>query len=58
MAWAFLTDPSAGLNGHPGLIWMNIIIFVSGLVIYFVAKAVQQSRGVDVSKRFAEIPVE
>jgi hypothetical protein len=37
---------------------MNILIFVSGLVIYFIAKAVQQSRGVDVSKRFAEIPVE
>jgi basic amino acid/polyamine antiporter, APA family len=58
MAWAFLTDPSAGLNGHPGLIWMNILIFVSGLVIYFIAKSVQSRRGVDVSKRFAEIPVE
>jgi hypothetical protein len=37
---------------------MNILIFVSGLVIYFIAKAVQSNRGVDVSKRFAEIPVE
>jgi hypothetical protein len=43
MAWAFLTDPSAGLNGHPGLIWMNIIIFFSGLVIYAVAKAVSET---------------
>ncbi|MGH2750475.1 MAG: hypothetical protein ACRDK3_06335 [Actinomycetota bacterium] len=58
MAWAFLTDPSAGLNGKPGLIWMNIGIFFSGLVIYAVAKAVQRSRGVDISKRFAEIPIE
>ncbi|MGH2675509.1 MAG: APC family permease [Actinomycetota bacterium] len=58
MAWAFLTDPSAGLVGHPGLVWMNIIIFVSGLVIYYVAKAIQRSRGVDISKRFAEIPIE
>jgi basic amino acid/polyamine antiporter, APA family len=58
MAWAFLTDPSAGLNGHPGLIWMNVGIFFSGLVIYYIAKAVQKGRGVDISRRFAEIPIE
>jgi amino acid transporter len=58
MAWAFLTDPSAGLNGHPGLIAMNIVIFVSGFVIYLAARALQRRRGVDISKRFAEIPVE
>jgi APA family basic amino acid/polyamine antiporter len=57
-AWAFLTDPSAGLSGRPFLVWMNIIIFISGFVIYYIAKAVQRSRGVDVSRRFAEIPVE
>jgi basic amino acid/polyamine antiporter, APA family len=58
MAWAFLTDPSAGLNGRPALVWMNIGIFLSGLVIYFVARAVQRRRGVDISRRFAEIPIE
>jgi amino acid transporter len=58
MAWAFLTDPSAGLNGKPGLIAMNIVIFFSGLVIYAVARTVQRNRGVDLSKRFAEIPIE
>ena len=58
MAWAFLTDPSAGLNGKPELIWMNVLIFLSGLVIYFVAKAIQRARGVDISRRFAEIPIE
>jgi basic amino acid/polyamine antiporter, APA family len=57
-AWAFLTDPSAGLNGRPFLVWMNIIIFVSGFVIYYIAKAVQRGRGVDISRRFAEIPIE
>jgi basic amino acid/polyamine antiporter, APA family len=57
-AWAFLTDPSAGLNGRPALVWMNIGIFVSGLVIYFIARAVQRGRGVDISRRFAEIPIE
>jgi APA family basic amino acid/polyamine antiporter len=58
MAWAFLVDPSAGLNGHPGLIWLNVLIFFSGLVIYALARGAQARRGVDVSKRFAEIPVE
>ena len=57
-AWAFLTDPSAGLNGRPALVWMNIGIFASGLVIYFIARAVQRGRGVDISRRFAEIPIE
>ena len=58
MAWAFLTDPSAGLNGRPGLVWMNIGIFASGLVIYGIARAVQRSRGVDISRAFKELPAE
>ena len=58
MAWAFLADPSAGLKGHPVLIWMNIGIFVSGFVIFYIAKAVQKSRGIDISKSFAQLPVE
>jgi APA family basic amino acid/polyamine antiporter len=58
MAWAFWTDPSAGLVGHPGNKILNFAIFASGLVIYFLAKAIQRQRGVDVSQRFKEIPVE
>jgi basic amino acid/polyamine antiporter, APA family len=58
MAWAFWTDPSAGLNGKLSTKILNFAIFASGLVIYFVAKAVQRTRGVDVSQRFKEIPVE
>lgn len=58
MAWAFWTDPSAGIAGHTSTKILNFAIFASGLVIYFVAKAVQRSRGVDVSQRFKEIPVE
>jgi hypothetical protein len=37
---------------------MNVAIFVSGLVIYVVAKAVQRSRGVDISAAYRELPVE
>lgn len=58
MAWAFWTDPSAGLNGKLSTKILNFAIFGSGLVIYFVAKAIQRTRGVDVSQRFKEIPVE
>lgn len=58
MAYAFLTDPSAGLNGKPGLIALNVGIWLSGLVIYYVARAVQRRRGVDISRRFQELPVE
>jgi amino acid transporter len=57
-AWAFWTDPSAGINGKLSTKILNFAIFGSGLVIYFVAKAIQRMRGVDVSRRFKEIPVE
>jgi hypothetical protein len=36
----------------------NVAIFLSGFVIYFVARALNRSRGVDIEKRFAEIPIE
>lgn len=58
MAWAFWTDPSAGINGELSTKILNFAIFASGLVIDFAAKALQRTRGVDVAKRFKEIPVE
>jgi len=58
MAWVFLRDPSAGLNGNPKMVWFNIIVFLSGLVVYYVAKFVQRSRGVDVDLSFKQVPEE
>jgi amino acid transporter len=58
MGWAFWTDPSAGLVGHTVNKVLNFAIFASGLVIYLVAMLVQRTRGVDVSQRFKEIPIE
>jgi amino acid transporter len=58
MAWAFWTDPNAGIDGKTSTKILNFAIFGSGLVIYFAAKAIQRMRGVDVSRRFKEIPVE
>jgi basic amino acid/polyamine antiporter, APA family len=60
----FWKDPFAGLRNLNdgsrywwGVIY-NVAIFASGFVIYFVAKALNRSRGVDIEKRFAEIPIE
>jgi len=57
-AWAFLVDPSAGLNGHPALILMNVLIFLSGFVIYWVARAIQRGRGIDIDLLNQELPAE
>ncbi|MDX6629514.1 MAG: basic amino acid/polyamine antiporter, family [Gaiellales bacterium] len=59
----FLRDPFAGLQHADGsYYWERIIynaaIFLSGLVIYIVARYLNARRGIDVGKRFAEIPVE
>jgi basic amino acid/polyamine antiporter, APA family len=59
----FLKDPFAGFQHADGSwywtrIIYNLAIFASGLVIYYVARAISLRRGVDVEKRFAEIPVE
>jgi APA family basic amino acid/polyamine antiporter len=61
----YLKDPLAGFHhGFTGGAWYwtrilyNIGIFLSGLVIYAIARAINRSRGVDIDKRFAEIPVE
>jgi APA family basic amino acid/polyamine antiporter len=58
MAWVFLRDPSAGLYGNPKMVWFNVIVFFSGLVVYYVAKFVQRSRGVDVELSFKQVPEE
>jgi basic amino acid/polyamine antiporter, APA family len=58
MAWVFLRDPSAGLHGKPWMIVLNICVFLSGLVVYYIAKYVQRSRGVDVALSFKQVPEE
>jgi amino acid transporter len=67
MEWIFLNDPNAGLlsttapffSQFPyGMAWFNVAIFLSGLLLYFGAKAVQSRRGVNVDLSYKEIPVE
>jgi amino acid transporter len=56
MGWAFLNDPLSGMTRF--MIGFNVVIFLSGLVVYYVAKWVQARRGVDVSLSFKQIPEE
>jgi len=61
MEWDYLNDPLSGLGtSGQGLVMLivNIAIFISGLVIYFIARTLQNRRGVDVSAAFSEIPVD
>lgn len=55
-AWVFLNDPNAGMT-RPMVIF-NVVVFLSGLVVYYVAKWVQARRGVDVSLSYKELPKE
>ncbi len=72
MAWVYLKDPLSGLSATPkhegggiflhsrsfDMFLLNILIFLSGLVIYFVARAVRQREGVNLDATFQEIPIE
>ncbi|MBI3648856.1 MAG: APC family permease [Actinobacteria bacterium] len=72
MAWVYLHDPLSGLSWHPvhegggiflhsrtfNMFLLNILIFLSGLVIYLVARAVQSRRGIELDATFKEIPIE
>lgn len=72
MAWAYLKDPLSGLSATPkhegggiflhsrsfDMFLLNILIFVSGLVIYLVARSIRRRQGVDLDSTFKEIPIE
>lgn len=55
-AWVFLNDPMSGLT--PTMVRFNIGVFLSGLVVYYIAKWAQSRRGVDVSLSYKELPKE
>jgi basic amino acid/polyamine antiporter, APA family len=70
MAWDYLIDPLSGLSvipkntgglfGHQAfaMFILNIIIWVSGWVVYQVAKVVRRSQGVDLDATYRELPAE
>ena len=71
MGWDYLHDPLSGITWKPegggGILFgsrsfdmflLNILILLSGLVIYLVARWVQRRRGVNLDAAYGEIPVE
>jgi uncharacterized membrane protein len=56
MGWAFLADPMSGMT-KPMIIF-DVVIFLSGLVIYYIAKWVRARKGVDISLIYKELPSE
>jgi amino acid transporter len=60
IAWILITDPNSGVNWKTNTnnLIFTFATFVSGLVIYYIAKYVQKRRGVDVTLAYREIPPE
>ncbi|MCX2727409.1 APC family permease [Thermomicrobium sp. 4228-Ro] len=68
MQWAYLNDPYSGISLDPstlregilgfGMFLLNVAIFLSGLVIYGIARWWRNRQGIDISLAYREIPVE
>lgn len=68
MQWAYLHDPLSGISLNPstlhegilgfGMFLVNMGIFLSGLLIYGIARWWNGRRGIDLSLTYREIPVE
>ncbi|MCL6564488.1 MAG: APC family permease [Firmicutes bacterium] len=59
IAWAFLQDPLSGISlQHPLMLLINAAVFVSGFLVFWVARAVRARQGIDLSLAYAEIPPE
>jgi amino acid transporter len=58
--WALIADVNSGasLKGNPGRLLVVIGIFLVGLPLYYVIRAAQRRRGVDIDLNFKEIPPE
>jgi amino acid transporter len=57
MGYRLVTDKTFSLNLN-FVIWGAVIAIAAGFVWYIGWKALERSRGVDVDRRFAEIPIE
>ena len=56
MAWVFVDVPPSGVK--PSMILFIVLIFLSGLSVYYLAKDLQKRRGVDESSSYKELPAE
>jgi len=53
-----LWDPGSGasLSHNPGKLELAVLVYVVGLVIWFVARAVRRSQGIDIDLSYRELP--
>jgi hypothetical protein len=53
-----LWDPGSGasLSKNPGKLELAVLVYVVGLVIWFVARAVRRSQGIDIDLSYRELP--
>ncbi len=59
MLIVILNDPISGFSvGDPFNLIFNLAVYFGGAIYYFVARMIQKSRGVNIDRSFAEIPVE
>jgi APA family basic amino acid/polyamine antiporter len=58
--WALLEDVNSGtsIDGNPRILTYVIGIFLIGLPLYYVIRAFQKSRGINVDLAYREIPPE
>lgn len=53
-----LWDPGSGasLSQNPGKLELAVIVYIVGLVIWFVARAIRRSQGIDIDLSYRELP--
>ncbi len=58
--WALISDVNSGasLEGNPGRLLLVVIVFFVGVPLYYLIRAVQKRRGVDIELAYKEIPPE
>jgi amino acid transporter len=56
--WIFMRYPDLGVSNRLKTLLAMIGLMVGGFVLYYIARAVQRSRGVDIDLNYREIPPE
>jgi hypothetical protein len=53
-----LWDPGSGasLSQNPGKLELAVLVYVVGLVIWFVARAIRRTQGIDIDLSYRELP--
>jgi hypothetical protein len=60
MEWALWTDVNSGtsLKGQPAMLAFTLSVFVVGYPVYYIIRAIQRKRGINIDLAYKEIPPE